>query len=108
MQVAKLLWTEAAGWSEPRRTMPDANLVLYFGTRRLLARETSYRDLKRMFPKAHLVGCSTGGQIFGDDVSDDTIAAVALSFGSTRLRLAAEPLMDAKDSRSCGEKIGRS
>jgi hypothetical protein len=107
MQVAKLLWTEAAGWSGPARAIAGANLVLYFGTRQVLANEERYRDLKRMFPQAHVVGCSTGGQILGDDISDETIAAVALRFDATRLGLAAEMLDGAETSRSCGERIGR-
>lgn len=106
MQVAKLFWTEAAGWSAPNKDLTGVNLVLYFGARRILAGEARYRDLKRMFPKAHVVGCSTGGQILGDDVSDDSIAAVALQFSNTTLRLAAESLATAEGSRLCGEKIG--
>ena len=107
MQVAKLLWTEAAGWGAPDTAIAGANLVFYFGTRRVLAGEAPYRNLKGMFPRAHVVGCSTGGQILGDDVSDGTIAAVALRFDATRLRLAAETLAGAEQSRSCGERIGR-
>jgi hypothetical protein len=107
MQVAKLFWTEAAGWGDPSRTMADANLVVYFGTRRVLTGDAPFRDLKHRFPQAHIVGCSTGGQILGDDVSDDTIAAVALRFERTQLRLAAESLDKADGSRSCGEAIGR-
>ncbi len=107
MQVAKLLWTEAAGWVAPDRAIAGANLVFYFGARRILAGGAPYRHLKGMFPQAHVVGCSTGGQILGDDVSDETIAAVALRFDATRLSLAAETLAGAEHSRSCGERIGR-
>jgi hypothetical protein len=107
MQVAKLLWSEGAGWSDPANGSMGANLVLYFGTRRILADQSPYGDLKHMFPQAHVVGCSTGGQILGDDISDDTIAAVALQFEATQLRLAAEPLTGAEESRPCGERIGR-
>jgi hypothetical protein len=32
-----------------------------------------------MFPPAHVVGCSTGGQIRNDDVTDDEVAAVSLA-----------------------------
>lgn len=106
MQVTRLFWTEAAGWVAPG-AMPRAQLVLYFGARRILADEARYRDLQRMFPQARVVGCSTGGQILGDEVSDDAIAGVALRFDTTGLRLAVEPLADASDSRSCGERIGR-
>jgi hypothetical protein len=107
MQVAKLLWTEAAGWNGSDQAVPDANLVLYFGTRRVLAGEARFGDLKRMFPHAHVVGCSTGGQILGDDVTDETIAAVAMRFETTGLRLAAEPLENPENSRRCGEAIAR-
>jgi hypothetical protein len=107
MKVAQLVWTEAAGWQHRGAPMPGADLLLYFGSRRILAGDAPYRALKGMFPQARLVGCSTGGQILGDDVSDDTIAAVALSFDATRLDLAAESLPNAEASRLCGERIGR-
>ena len=59
-----------------------------------------------MFAKAHVVGCSTGGQIRNGDVDDD-IAAVALHFDRTRLSLACEAVPTPGHSRSCGEAIGR-
>ena len=54
-----------------------------------------------------MVGCSTGGQIRNDDVTDDEIAGVALRFEGTRLRLAREPASGPEHSRRCGEAIGR-
>jgi hypothetical protein len=60
-----------------------------------------------MFPRAHLLGCSTGGQIRNDDVTDDDVIAAALSFDSTKLRLACEPIQSSDCSRACGEAIGR-
>ena len=59
-----------------------------------------------MFAKAHVMGCSTGGQIRNDDV-DDEIAAVALRFDRTRLGLACEAVPAPAHSRACGEAIGR-
>ena len=57
--------------------------ALRAGRRRALSRAA------RHVCKAHVVGCSTGGQIRNDEVDDD-IAAVALRFERTRLRLACE------------------
>ena len=48
-----------------------------------------------MFPAAHILGCSTGGQISNDDVTDDEIAAAAICFDATRLRVACEPEIEA-------------
>src|SRR5260370_4990690 len=60
-----------------------------------------------MCPRAHVLGCSTGGQIRNDDVTDDEIAAAALRFDATKLRLACEPADSSDRSRACGDAIGR-
>jgi hypothetical protein len=60
-----------------------------------------------MYPKAHIVGCSTGGQIQDDDVFDDAIAAVAVGFDATNLRLVSEPVTGPQASRDCGAALGR-
>ncbi|MEI9805856.1 MAG: FIST N-terminal domain-containing protein [Pseudolabrys sp.] len=90
-------------------SLEAADLVLYFGLREALACGARYAELRAKFPSAHLVGCSTGGQISGDEVLDDGIAAVALRFESTKLRLACSNVTDPARSRICGETIaGRS
>jgi hypothetical protein len=60
-----------------------------------------------MYPDAHIVGCSTGGQIRNDDVTDEEITAAALAFDATTLRVAREPAVSPNSSRSCGEAIGK-
>jgi hypothetical protein len=60
-----------------------------------------------MYPDAHILGCSTGGQIRNQDVSDDEIAAAAIRFDATPLRVACEPAPAPERSRACGEAIGR-
>ncbi len=85
--------------------LPDADLVLYFGRRETLVEAA--RELDRMFRRARIVGCSTGGQILGEDVSDETLVAIAIRFEDTTVRLAHFSLATAADSRSCGETIGR-
>jgi hypothetical protein len=73
----------------------------------MLASGTRYNELREMFPSAHILGCSTGGQINNNDVSDDELVAAAIGFDSTRLRLFRQDIADAQQSRSCGETIGR-
>ncbi len=107
MHAHQLSWTETAGW-RGHNGDSDANLVLFFGVRDALACGSRYRELRGMFPQAHILGCSTGGQILDDDVTDDEIAVAALRFEATRLRLAREPAPAPELSRSCGEAIGRS
>jgi hypothetical protein len=106
MRVDQLCWNETAGWAGDR-TAQDADLVLYFGTREALACGARYNELCEMFPQAHILGCSTGGQIRNDDVTDDEIAGAALRFDATKLRLVCESIESSDRSRACGEAIGR-
>ncbi|HWF96473.1 MAG TPA: FIST N-terminal domain-containing protein [Xanthobacteraceae bacterium] len=107
MQAHQLSWTETSGW-RGNGDGGSENLVLFFGARQALACGSRYRELRTMFPNAHILGCSTGGQIVNDDVTDDEIAVATLRFDGTRLRLACEAASAPEDSRSCGEAIGRS
>jgi hypothetical protein len=110
MHTEQLSWQESSGWVSSNGEEPSgkpADLVLYFGMREALASGGRYAELRQKFPGAHLLGCSTGGQIQNADVVDETIAAVALRFNSTTLRLACAPAADATQSRACGETIGR-
>lgn len=106
MQTHELSWNAAQGWRIAGGQTGAAGLVLYFGTRSALADGARYRELREMFAGAHIVGCSTGGQIRNDDVHDDEIAAVALRFDGTRLRLASEEATAPEHSRQCGVAIG--
>ncbi len=106
MRTHQLSWNTTQGWRATGANYADADLVLYFGVRAALASGARYQELRAMFAKAHVMGCSTGGQIRNDDV-DDEIAAVALRFDRTRLGLACEAVPTPLHSRACGEAIGR-
>src|SRR5208282_3148220 len=107
MRVNQLSWSEATGWSAVPADRRNADLVFLFGGRPALACGARYHELRSMFPEAHILGCSTGGQIRNDDVTDHEIAAAALSFDATKLRLACEPVARPAQSRACGEAIAR-
>jgi hypothetical protein len=107
MRVAQLSWSETAGWAVAPGERNSADLVFFFGSRRGLACGERYRELRAMFPRAHILGCSTGGQIHNQDVTDEEIAGVAIGFAATQLRVACEPASFADKSRACGSAIGR-
>jgi hypothetical protein len=107
MRVNEFSWSEAGAWSGDRKDRDGANLVLYFGARRALADKARYDELRAIFPKAHLLGCSTGGQIQNDDVVDDEITALAITFEQTRLKLACRDIAGVDASHACGAAIGR-
>ena len=106
MRASQLFWDNGANWSADAAELDRAGLVFYFGKRQMLADGTLYGSLRQRFPEAHILGCSTGGQLAGLDVSDDTACALALDFDATELRVARVKIAGADDSRSTGEAIG--
>ncbi len=105
MHADQLSWNVVSGWNAQGAIPDKADLILYFGAREALADGKRYRELRDMFPDAHVVGCSTGGQIRDNDVSDE-LAAISLSFDRTTLKIATAEAFDAASSRACGESIG--
>jgi hypothetical protein len=107
MRTQQLVWNDRAGWTAGNASVDDASLVLYFGTRAALACGARYDELRGMFPTAHILGCSTGGQINNNDINDDEIVAAAIGFDATALRLCRQDISGTQQSRACGEDIGR-
>jgi hypothetical protein len=107
MRTQQIVWSSRAGWKAEKTGPGEASLVLYFGTRAALACGTRYDELRAMYPRAHILGCSTGGQISNNDVNDDEIVAAAIGFDATGLNLCRRDIEDPGQSRDCGEAIGR-
>lgn len=105
MKIFPISWTEHTGWQwDP--LAKDAALVLYFAAPSALERVSVYEDLRRMCPTAHIAGCSTGGEIAGDDVNDDSVSAVALHFEFSTIQLAWETINDPGGSEAAGAALG--
>ncbi|MFC7477637.1 FIST signal transduction protein [Dankookia sp. GCM10030260] len=107
MRCEEKVWTPATGWRGGEPIGPAAGLVLYFGARDALADGARHRELRAAYPGALVLGCSTGGQIRGEEVEDDGVAALAMAFRATGLRLAVEPGCVPAQSRRCGASLGR-
>jgi hypothetical protein len=106
MKAETLFWTSQAGWSEPRPDLAGAQLALYFGKRESIASGDRYLELQEMFPGAAIVGCSTGGQIFSGDVSDEIVAAMVFRFENTGITVVGQEISDRRHSFAAGSRLG--
>lgn len=107
MRTQRLSWSSPTGWHSEGSADVNPSVVIYFGDRGALVSGERYTELRQRFPGAHIIGCSTGGQIETDDVTDESVVAVALGFESTRVQLARATINEAGQSRAIGETIGR-
>lgn len=64
----------------------DLDLVLGFGSRDLLSDEKVFNHLKNKFPASQLILCSSAGEIYENEVLDNTISLTAIKFSSTVIK----------------------
>ncbi len=110
MKIEQKRWTEEKGWSPELRGTVDKSvqLVLLFGAAPLLEDITYVNDIKAAYPKAHLFGCSTAGEIYSTQVTDNSLIVTAISFESTQIQGAQVKISSSLDSLRAGEVLARS
>ena len=84
-----------------------ADIVFVFGARSLLKEGELIDQLRRRLKGAPLVGCSTSGEIIGDEVVDDSLVATAVGFDHTRLKIASVRTPEAGSSYEVGRALAR-
>ena len=84
--------------------MPDAQLVLVFGSIDLL--KGVALPLQSRFPGAVRMGCSTAGEISSQGVSDASCVVTALHFDAVRLHACSTRLQSMEESQAAGARLG--
>ena len=109
MEVEQFRWTGGHGWepAAPGGLADRAQLVLAFGSTAVLRDGVQLAALRQAYPRAHLLGCSTAGEIFGTQVGDNTLVATAVRFEATRVAGALVTVRDADDSAAAGATLAR-
>lgn len=109
MQIEQSTWTEAHGWAPelPGSLSESARLILAFGATSVLRKQQLLEQVKRSYPHAHILGCSTAGEICGPRVSDDSLVITAVSFQHTVFRGAQIELSQVTDSFQAGKSLAQ-
>ncbi len=109
MKTEQNRWTEEQGWepTPPGKLGGSAQLVLLFGGTEILKSAPHVDLVRKAFPNAHLLGCSTAGEICGTQVSDDSLVTTAVQFDHTEIRGARIRIGDVKDSYQAGERLAQ-
>lgn len=109
MNVSQLQWTSGAGL-QPATDGDDApaHLALLFGSRAALQNNASIAAIRRRFPQAIFLGCSTAGEILDTRIYDDTVSVTAVHFDNTRVAAASVAIASPTESYSAGTTLARS
>ncbi len=85
MKIENLIYSDSKWSIESVNT--DVNIVFVFGDREAIKEESSYIELKKLYPNADIVGCSSSGNIQGDRLSSASIVASAVTFSSGYVKI---------------------
>jgi hypothetical protein len=107
MWIEQRLWTAESGWTVTGTRGGQASLVLYFAAPGTLAAETILSDLRAVYGDAPIVGCTTGGEILGAEVIDDSVVVSAMGFAQASVRVAARDLADVSQSQETGAALAK-
>jgi hypothetical protein len=107
MHIEQVSWN-GHGWEPaPSGHLPQAQLVLLFGSPTALRVPTPLQQLQAAYPQAFLLGCSTAGEIMGTSVFDEGLVATAIHFEHTALQARRLALQEGMSSFQAGEVLAR-
>jgi hypothetical protein len=99
----KLQMQNESAMTDPSKTQ----LVLGFGGREIISTQPVYEDLKLKFPEAHILLCSTAGEIMNNRVSDNSVSIAAIELEKTAIQPVAVNIRDYENSFEAGKALIR-
>ncbi len=110
MKIEQARWTRQHGWQPrpPREFTVAPEIVFAFGGATTLREACLLAEVAGAFPAAQLMGCSTAGEIYGTEVSDDALVVTAVGFDRATCRGAHVAIGDFESSYAAGSALGRS
>ena len=94
-------------WSHALPTEFDSvqTAVFVFGAPQDSACAAARSDVMSAFPRSHIIGCSTAGEIHGDRLHDESISVAVMRFARTTLRSASSVLAGPDHSVEAGASL---
>ena len=107
MKTEQSIYSQSGGWI--KKSDQDlgnlAQIVFLFGNKNLLKKQQLLDQVKSAYPLAEIVGCSTSGEIYGEEVFNENIVCTAVRFEKTTLEIVSERIESMEESFSIGEKL---
>ncbi len=110
MKIEQMVWKKGPGWmpGTAGNLMKSSQLVFVFGAVSALKDGELFGRIKQSYPAAHILGCSTAGEICGTQVFDDSLVVTSIMFEHTRIEGARTTLNEAGDSFRAGSMLAES
>ncbi|MGE4133436.1 MAG: FIST signal transduction protein [Bdellovibrionales bacterium] len=110
MRMSQAIYRKDGGWQnlpDPREWDHPNTLIIAFCARYFLDDHKPIEELARQFPKSAMAGCSTSGEIQGDEISDFSIVVSFVHFENGTVRVANLPIENVQMSARVGFDLAR-
>ncbi len=94
-------------WSSPILPDPSAGLVFLFANRELLEKLSTTTPLTQLFPNAICCGCSTAGEIVGEEVFEGSAVLSVIRFKHSQALAVEVPVDSIEDSFAAGCSVAQ-
>lgn len=108
MKVAQYLYKDQnLGHNQVNDALPGTGmqLALCFGNKDLLEHAPVLGLIGQQHPRAHVVSCSTAGEIYGESVMDDTVSIVVVEFAQSTFKIVECNIKGFSDSFDAGRHM---
>lgn len=97
---------DGLNWTSKNSDLPSndgvADLVICFGSKKILERTDIYSQLRNKFLCEHIAMCTTSGEIVNTNVQDDSLVALSISFAKTKVVSTEVNICDYNNSYDAG------
>ena len=109
MRSEYLQYLKTSGWTSKLPSDLDSKntLVLAFFDPLFSKTLEPLKQLHQAFPKSIVTGCSTAGEIYATQVSEQSISVVIMKFEKADLIAESETIADPNQSKTAGENLGK-
>ena len=107
MKTEQIIYNKLNEWETKSNNNLSAiaQLVFLFGNKNLLKEQKHFDYVRNCYPKAEIVGCSTSGEIYQEEIFDNNMVCTAVYFENTPISVVCENVDSMGDSFKIGERL---
>ena len=107
MKSEQRVWRKEKGWQNlsDHGLSQSAQLVFIFGNLYFLKEFPLMDEIRKSYPNAQLIGCSTAGEIVGTQVFDHTVVITAVYFEHTHIKVVKDKLNQEDDNLTVAKRL---
>lgn len=99
-----LKYVFSKGWSKPLPNLDsDQTVIFVFGAPKYLNTLAPFEELNAKYKNSVIVGCSTAGEIYQNQVGDESLSVAIVKFEKTKVKVADSKISNGKESEQVGK-----